>query len=118
MSLDVSPDGQTIVFDLLGDIYVMPVAGGEARALASGVAWDMQPKWSPDGRHIAFTSDRAGGDNIWIMDADGSNPLQISKETFLLLPAKNRFLSDTATMKNTPMARQIAQPTTGLKFGK
>jgi len=74
MSLDVSPDGQTIVFDMLGDIYVMPIAGGEARAIASGVAWDMQPKWSPDGRSIAFTSDRAGGDNIWIMDADGSNP--------------------------------------------
>jgi len=85
MSLDVSPDGRTIVFDLLGDIYVMPVAGGEARAIASGVAWDMQPKWSPDGRHIAFTSDRAGGDNIWIMDADGANPAQVSKETFRLL---------------------------------
>jgi len=85
MSLDVSPDGRTIVFDLLGDIYVMPVAGGEARAIASGVAWDMQPKWSPDGRHIAFTSDRAGGDNIWIMDADGSNPTQVSKESFRLL---------------------------------
>ncbi|MBA3050255.1 TolB family protein, partial [Brevundimonas sp.] len=85
MSLDVSPDGQTIVFDLLGDIYVMPVAGGEARAIASGVAWEMQPKWSPDGRHIAFTSDRGGGDNIWIMDADGSNPTQVSKETFRLL---------------------------------
>lgn len=85
MSLDVSPDGQTIVFDLLGDIYVMPVGGGEARAIASGVAWDMQPKWSPDGRHIAFTSDRGGGDNVWIMDADGSNPLQISRESFRLL---------------------------------
>ena len=85
MSVDVSPDGSTLVFDLLGDIYVMPVSGGEARAIASGVAWDMQPKWSPDGRHIAFTSDRAGGDNIWIMEADGSNPVQISKEPFRLL---------------------------------
>ncbi|MDI6623705.1 MAG: amidohydrolase family protein [Brevundimonas sp.] len=85
MSVDVSPDGRTLVFDMLGDIYVMPVSGGEARAIASGVAWDMQPKWSPDGRHIAFTSDRAGGDNIWIMDADGSNPVQVSKESFRLL---------------------------------
>jgi imidazolonepropionase-like amidohydrolase/Tol biopolymer transport system component len=85
MSVDVSPDGRTIVFDLLGDIYVMPISGGEARAIASGVAWDMQPKWSPDGRHIAFTSDRAGGDNIWIMEADGSNPTQVSKESFRLL---------------------------------
>lgn len=85
MSVDVSPDGSTLVFDMLGDIYVMPISGGEARAIASGVAWDMQPKWSPDGRHIAFTSDRAGGDNIWIMEADGSNPTQVSKESFRLL---------------------------------
>ena len=85
MALDVSPDGRTVVFDLLGDIYVMPIEGGEARNISSGVQWDMQPKWSPDGRHIAFTSDRGGGDNIWVMDADGSNPVQISRETFRLL---------------------------------
>ena len=85
MSLDVSPDGQEIVFDLLGDIYVMPVSGGQARAIASGVQWDMQPKFSPDGRHIAFTSDRGGGDNIWVMDRDGSNPRQISNESFRLI---------------------------------
>lgn len=85
MSVDVSPDGSMIAFDMLGDIYVMPIAGGEARAIASGVAWDMQPKWSPDGRHIAFTSDRGGGDNIWVMAADGSDMIQISKEKFRLL---------------------------------
>lgn len=85
MSLDVSPDGREIVFDLLGDIYVMPIGGGEARAIASGVAWDMQPKYSPDGRSIAFTSDRGGGDNLWVMDRDGSNAKQVSNETFRLL---------------------------------
>ncbi|MFZ4164731.1 amidohydrolase family protein [Brevundimonas sp. NPDC058933] len=85
MSLDVSPDGREIVFDLLGDIYVMPISGGEARAIASGVAWDMQPKYSPDGRSIAFTSDRGGGDNLWVMDRDGSNAKQVSNETFRLL---------------------------------
>ncbi len=85
MSLDVSPDGREIVFDLLGDIYVMPITGGEARAIASGVAWDMQPKFSPDGRSIAFTSDRGGGDNLWVMDRDGSNAKQVSNETFRLL---------------------------------
>ena len=85
MSLDVSPDGREIVFDLLGDIYVMPISGGEARAIASGVAWDMQPKFSPDGRSIAFTSDRGGGDNLWVMDRDGSNARQVSNETFRLL---------------------------------
>jgi len=85
MSLDVSPDGKQIVFDLLGDIYVIPIGGGEAKALASGIAWDMQPRFSPDGRWIAFTSDRGGGDNIWVMDRDGSNPRQVTKETFRLL---------------------------------
>ncbi|MGN7099834.1 amidohydrolase family protein [Brevundimonas diminuta] len=85
MALDVSPDGREIIFDLLGDIYVMPISGGEARPIASGVAWDMQPRYSPDGRFIAFTSDRAGGDNLWVMDRDGSNPRQVSSETFRLL---------------------------------
>ncbi len=85
MSLDVSPDGSTIAFDLLGDIYVLPIAGGEATAINSGLAWSMQPRFSPDGSEIAYTSDAAGGDNIWIMQADGSNPRQLSKEGFRLL---------------------------------
>jgi len=85
MSLDVSPDGQEIAFDLLGDIYVMPIGGGEARAIATGNAWEMQPRYSPDGREIAFTSDRGGGDNIWTMARDGTNARQITKETFRLL---------------------------------
>jgi imidazolonepropionase-like amidohydrolase/Tol biopolymer transport system component len=85
MSVDVSPDGQHIVFDMLGDIYELPVGGGEARALASGMAWDMQPRYSPDGKWIAFTSDRGGGNNLWIMDANGGSARQISKESFRLL---------------------------------
>ena len=64
MNLDVSPDGREIAFDLLGDIYVMPIGGGEARPLATGIAWEMQPRYSPNGREIAFTSDRGGGDKI------------------------------------------------------
>jgi len=85
MSIDVSPDGKEIAFDLLGDIYVIPFAGGEAKALTTGVAWDMQPRFSPNGKWIAFTSDRSGGDNIWIMNRDGSAPKQVTKETFRLL---------------------------------
>lgn len=85
MSLDVSPDGRTIAFDLLGDIYTIPMSGGEATAVAGGMAWEMQPRFSPDGSKIAFTSDRAGGDNIWIMNADGSDKRQVTKEDFRLL---------------------------------
>lgn len=85
MSLDVSPDGKEVVFDLLGDLYVMPIGGGHARALTTGMAWDMQPKYSPNGRWIAFTSDRGGGDNVWVMDRNGGDLKQVSKETFRLL---------------------------------
>jgi imidazolonepropionase-like amidohydrolase/Tol biopolymer transport system component len=85
MSLDVSPDGREIVFDLLGDLYTMPIGGGEAKALTTGVAWDMQPRYSPNGKWIAFTSDRSGGDNLWVMDRSGANPKQVTKETFRLL---------------------------------
>ncbi|MCF6219602.1 MAG: amidohydrolase family protein [Robiginitomaculum sp.] len=85
MSLDVSPDGKTIAFDLLGDIYTMPIKGGQATSIASGMAWEIQPRFSPDGKRIAFTSDRGGADNIWTMDTDGTNPHQVTKEKFRLL---------------------------------
>jgi Tol biopolymer transport system component len=76
MSLDVSPDGRWIAFDLLGCIYRVPATGGEARALTqeSGIAVNYHPRISPDGTRIAFVSDRSGQDNLWLMDADGSNP--------------------------------------------
>lgn len=85
MSLDVSPDGRTIAFDLLGDIYTMPISGGPATNISAGLPWEIQPRFSPDGSMIAFTSDRAGGDNIWIMDVDGSNRRQVTDESFRLL---------------------------------
>jgi imidazolonepropionase-like amidohydrolase/Tol biopolymer transport system component len=85
MSLDVSPRGDEVAFDLLGDLYVVPLAGGEAKALTSGVAWDMQPRYSPDGKHLAFTSDRGGGDNLWVMKRDGSEPVAVTQEKFRLL---------------------------------
>lgn len=76
MSVDVSPDGRWIVFDLLGQIYRMPAAGGRALCLTqgSGVALNMHPRFSPDGREIAFVSDRSGQANVWIMGAEGSEP--------------------------------------------
>ncbi len=85
MSLDVSPDGQNLVFDLLGNIYLLPITGGEAKLLVGDHSWDIQPRFSPDGRFIAFTSDRDGGDNIWTLRlADGALK-QITFESFRLL---------------------------------
>lgn len=85
IDVDVSPDGRTLAFSVLGDIYTMPIAGGTPRRIAEGLAWEVQPRWSPDGRRIAFTSDRGGADNIWIMNADGTDMRQVTKETFRLL---------------------------------
>ena len=85
MNLDVSPNGQTIVFDMLGDIYTVPIAGGKATVLRSGIPFELQPRFSPDGSKISFTSDAGGGDNIWVMKADGSDAKQITKEDFRLL---------------------------------
>ncbi|MDX5437878.1 MAG: amidohydrolase, partial [Pontibacter sp.] len=85
MSLDVSPDGKEIVFDMLGDIYIMPISGGKAKLLRSGRSYEVQPRFSPDGQFISFTSDAGGGDNIWIMKRDGSDAKQITNENFRLL---------------------------------
>jgi imidazolonepropionase-like amidohydrolase/Tol biopolymer transport system component len=85
MNLDVSGDGKDIVFDLLGDIYSMPITGGSAVLLSGGIAWDIQPRFSPNGKYISYTSDKNGADNIWIMNRDGSNKRQVTKETFRLL---------------------------------
>lgn len=85
MNCDVSPDGKQVVFDLLGDIYLVPMTGGQAQLLSGGSAWDMQPRFSPSGREIVFISDRAGGDNIWLMNVDGTNRRALTKESFRLL---------------------------------
>ena len=78
MSLDVSPDGKRIVFDLLGDLYTIPISGGKALPLTSGMALNIQPRYSPDGHHVAFISDRSGSTNLWVADSDGRNARRIS----------------------------------------
>src|SRR5262249_37282937 len=82
-ALDVSPDGSWIVFDLLGHIYRMAISGGQAECLTqeSGIAINTQPRISPDGKSIAFISDRKGQMNIWVMDSDGKNPRAVILDT-------------------------------------
>jgi Tol biopolymer transport system component len=79
LSLDVSPDGRTIVFDLLGDLYTLPITGGKATRITEGLAFDAQPRFSPDGESIAFVSDRSGGDNVWIMRLDFTDTVQVTQ---------------------------------------
>jgi imidazolonepropionase-like amidohydrolase/WD40 repeat protein len=78
LSPDISPDGGAIVFELLGDLFIVNAHGGSARALTAGMAFDSQPVFSPDGHEIAFVSDRSGDENLWIIAADGSNPRQLT----------------------------------------
>ena len=71
MSLDLSPDGRTIVFDLLGDLYTIPATGGAATRITSGSGFDGQPRFAPDGKSVVFVSDRSGSENLWLVDPDG-----------------------------------------------
>ena len=79
MSVDVSPDGRTLVFDLLGDIYTMPIQGGTATPVLTGLAFEGQPRFSPGGDRIAYISDRSGGLNLWTMAVDGSDTVQVTR---------------------------------------
>ncbi len=79
MSLDVSPDGKTIAFDFLGDIYLLPITGGKAQSFTSGLAFDSHPKFSPDGKNILFISDRSGGENVWHYSLDKKDSVQVTK---------------------------------------
>lgn len=80
MSLDVSPDGQTIVFDLMGDIYSIPISGGRATTLTAGIQYDVHPRFSPDGKSLVFISDKSGSDNIWTVDLTTKKSKQITKD--------------------------------------
>src|SRR5215208_6108807 len=78
LSLDVTPDGRSLVFELLGDLYTLPIKGGEARRITSGLPFDSQPRYSPDGKRLVFLSDRDGAENVWTCDPDGGKLQQVT----------------------------------------
>jgi len=89
MGVDLHPSGERFVFDLLGDLYELPVEGGTAQRLTSGPAWDSEARYSPDGNTLVFSSDRGGNRNLWFIDGDGERPRALTSE-------KNVRLSDPA----------------------
>ncbi|MEA5260962.1 amidohydrolase family protein [Arcicella aquatica] len=80
LSLDVSPDAKTIVFDLMGDLYTMPFAGGKATNITKGLAFDTHPRYSPDGKKLLFISDKSGSDNVWVIDFEKKDTVQVTKD--------------------------------------
>ena len=92
MSLDVSPMGEYLVFELLGDIYQLPIDGGSARPIINGPEFASQPRLSPDGSRLVFVSDRSGEDNLWVAKADGTEQKQLSHRADgeLISPAWSR----------------------------
>jgi Tol biopolymer transport system component len=107
VSLDVSPDGKTIVFELAGDIYTLPIEGGDSRPISTGMAFDSQPRYSPDGTQIAFLSDRDGAENLWIMKADGTGAKQLTKEkqASFASPAWNEDAQSVIVSRSVPGLR-------------
>ena len=88
MSLDVSPDGRTIVFDLLGDIYSIPASGPAPRTLVhGGPAMQRTPRFSADGSRILYIGDASGIENAWTSRPDGSDARQVTRETMNLVMA-------------------------------
>jgi len=110
ISTDVSPDGRILVFDLLGDLYVLPIEGGAAKALSRGMSFDTQPRFSPDGRHIVFVSDRDGSENIWIIRTDGGGARRLTsgKDTVFISPVwtpdgEAIVTAKTGVVRNSPV---------------
>ena len=80
LSVDVHPNGKELVFDMLGDIYSLPLTGGKASRITEGLAYDVHPRYSPDGKSLVFISDKSGSDNIWTMDLESKERSQITKD--------------------------------------
>ena len=110
ISLDVTPDGTSIIFELSGDLYRLPIDGGTATRITDGLAYDAQPRVSPDGTRIAFISDRNGSDNLWIAKADGTEPKKLSNES------QNAVISPAWTPDSQYVVASVRVPASGTQL--
>jgi Tol biopolymer transport system component len=94
LSLDVSPDGRQIVFELLGDLYLMSIDGGIAEPIRTGMAFDSQPRFSPEGDRLVYVSDSNGKENVWVMNLDGSEPVKLTEDGKMVQYASPSFAPD------------------------
>ena len=78
LSLDVAPSGDQLALEILGDLYLLPIEGGTAKAISQGMGYDAQPRFSPDGKRIAFVSDRDGAIALWTLALDGGEPEKLA----------------------------------------
>ena len=107
ISLDLHPTGEKIIFEMMGNLFELPVTGGEATQLTHGMGFDTQPVYSPDGTKVAFISDRSGGDNLWILDLE-------TMETTQRTSGNNYRMQDPVF---TPDGKYIIAARTGLRGG-
>jgi hypothetical protein len=108
MSVDVAPDGESLVFDLIGDLYLLDIGGGEARPLTHGPAFDTQPVFSPDGREVLFASDRSGAENFWAVAVDGGATRQLTSNTDVRMFLSPAWSTDGGTIYGTVFRADLA----------
>ena len=83
----ISPDGSSIAFSYMGNIYTVPSVGGEAKQLTTNTSYDGNPLWSPDGKELAFASNREGSMDVFVVSAQGGQARRVTTHSFNEYPA-------------------------------